>query len=413
MIKKSRDQVFIIEKLQFFLVWGMLFLIPISTSTLTFLAGLLILVWLWERGFLDKWAYLKNEPLFWVWIGYVLLYPISLVWSDNKEWGGWIIDRHLYLLIFPIVLTSIKKEWLSSLMIAFAFGMTFSEFTSYLVWFEVIELNGVPPSNPVPFVMSHIVYNPLLAWALYILISLVLFEKKPMLIKVFALIFILTMTVNMFITGGRGGQIAYFLIILILFLQFYYERKKLFKGFLVAAFILTSVFTIAYNTSPLFYDRINGAYSDLKLYPEFKNTSLGTRLYFYENAIKMSFEKPFLGSGIGDTISDYNGFIIGHENIKMYYDRSMHFQPHNQFLYELVAFGYLGLLLFLSIFYLFFLKAIGVNDQYKNYRVAFLIFMIVALMPDALLFHAEFIYLFAVFSGVLFADFKKNKKTEG
>lgn len=396
----------LISNVKFLLIWGMLFTIPTSTSTTTILAGLLLVVWFWEGELLSKWEYLKKHPLFWGWMAYIWIYPLSLLWTENSEWTYWLIERHFYFLIFPVVFTTVKKAWLPKLFMAYVLGMTLAETFSYLLWFEIIQFEGVSPWNPVPFVWGHFVYNPILAWALYLLMSALFFEKTSLASKLFLLFFAITMTINMFITGGRGGQLAYFFVAFILFIQFYTMKKKMLQGVILGSLFISTVFFASYSTSPLFKERVHLAINDIENYSPETTSSWGTRLNFYINTLGMSLERPLLGSGFGDYPDDYNRYAGEDVAVKMAANRQAMFEPHNQFLYELGALGLIGLSILLFIVLLQIKLALNSQDRFKNYKFAFALFIPVMLMPDALLIYTEGIYLFVLFSAILFSDYK-------
>ena len=57
-------------------------------------------------------------------------------------------------------------------------AIAITEVISYLIWFEIIEpFKSAIVSNPTPF-MSHISYNPILAFAIYIVAHEIFFNKK-------------------------------------------------------------------------------------------------------------------------------------------------------------------------------------------------------------------------------------------
>lgn len=401
----------LIPNAQFLLVWGMLFTIPTTASTTTILAGLLILVWFWEGDLLTKWEYLKKHPLFWGWMAYIWIYPLSLLWTENSEWTYWLIERHFYFLIFPVVLTTVKKTWLPKLFMAFVLGMTVAETFSYLLWFEIIQFEGVFPGNPVPFVVGHTIYNPLLAWALYLLMSALFFEKINLASKVFLLFFAITMTINMFITGGRGGQLAYFFVVFILFVQFFSMKKKMLKGIILGFLFVSTVFFVSYNASPLFKERVQLAINDIETYSPQASSSWGVRLDFYINTIGMSLERPLLGSGFGDFPDDYNEYVGENAVVKMETNRQSHIHPHNQFLYELGALGLVGLSILLYLVIIQIKLALKAQDRFKNYKIAFAFFIPVILMPEVILNLVEGIYLFVLFSAILFSNYKYDLRT--
>ena len=84
------------------------------------------------------------------------------------------------------------------------------------------EFKNATIDNPTPF-MSHISSNPILAFAIYLVSHQIFFNKDLTNIKFFSYnFFAILMSINMFITGGRAGQVAFFLILVILIFQTWY-----------------------------------------------------------------------------------------------------------------------------------------------------------------------------------------------
>ena len=83
-----------------------------------------------------------------------------------------------FLLLLPVLYTIAKKEYFAQCVAAFTIAMTLSELTSYLVWFEIIpEIKNATVADPTPF-MSHVSYNPILAFTIYILSHKLFFDKS-------------------------------------------------------------------------------------------------------------------------------------------------------------------------------------------------------------------------------------------
>ena len=95
-----------------------------------------------------------------------------------------------------------------------------SQGISYLIWFGIIEpFKYATIDNPTPL-MSHISYNPFIAFALYLVLNkLLLGEKMSQIERAFYTFFALTMTFNMFITAGRAGQVMFFVALIVLAFQ--------------------------------------------------------------------------------------------------------------------------------------------------------------------------------------------------
>lgn len=410
----NKTSMFMVEKIQLGLLLGILFFIPISPAVPNILGVLLMLSVLWQGDYASKWQQLKVQPVFWVLFAYLLIYPLSLLWSSNLEWGVHIVERHLIYLLFPFLLLIIKKQYLAWYFSAFIAGITLTEVTSYLVWFELIQIVGVDSNDPTPF-YNHISYNPMLAWCLYLLMSGLFFTKQSLSVKLIVILFIITMTINMFITGGRGGQLTYFIITGLIFLQFFTIRGQLLRGVLFGVIFLSSIFTVAYQASDIFQKRFDSAVTEVVNYSPTANGSVSWRLHMYINTVKLAFDRPIaeaiFGSGIGDLPEDYTNYVGKDAPFKMVAKTGtgQHSHPHSQYFYELGALGLLGLFILISFFTVAVRRTFASKDEYSHHRWAFLVFMGTIMLTDSLLLAHPTGLLFIVFSALLYGHYQEEK----
>ena len=137
-------------------------------------------------------------------------------------------------------------------------------------------------SNPTPF-MSHVSYNPILTIAIYIVYHEIFLNKKLDRVKFFIYsFFAITMTINMFITGGRAGQVMYFAMLVILIFQFFNSDKI--KSLLAIMILIPGIFFAAYYSSDLFQTRVDYAIESVKDYELNKNSSVGNRISYAKNS---------------------------------------------------------------------------------------------------------------------------------
>ncbi len=382
------------------------FFIPISATASTIFAFFLILYWLLKGRLIDKWNALKHRTLFWAWMFYILLYPLSILWSNHWEWVSFLIERHLYFILVPVLLTLADKYWPKPVVWGYALGFTVSEIHSYLIWFHLLPGNAIDPV-PTNFA-GHFLYNPLLAFAIFVLSYEFLYSRERWMIKLLSLFFVVTMTVNMFITGGRGGQIVYFVLMSYLF--YHYLIKKI--GFRYAALgsvlAVSSIFFLAYHTSNLFHDRVNLALNNFYHYQVGSGSSVGMRLNYYYFTVKMGLENKqrlIYGYGLGEYPDAMHQFAKERGvELPMRSDRQHHFEPHSQYFYELGAFGLIGLISLLWLIILHYVEASKLSGVYRDYAIAFALFLTTILISDALFIYFEAIFAVAVLSGVLFSN---------
>jgi O-antigen ligase len=399
------------EKLGIWQSWllvGMVFSLPFHSELLTNLLLLFILTfWLIEGRFAEKWLEMRQHPLFYPMMAYAALYPLSLLWTENTGWAVTLMsERHVIYWFFPILLTIVKKEHLIHYLTAFVLAMTISEGLSYLVWFQVISVPNIDPLDPAGF-LGHWVYNPFLALAVYIMGYRLFFTKTNVSQKVFFSFFIITMTVNMFITGGRIGQLTFFALMFLLVVQLFYFKQMLLKGIAFAISGLVVVFLLAYNTSTIFHDRVSLAVEEIAHHDQTKKGSVNTRFIMWQKSWELFLTQPVLGSGVGDYPEDYNRHskdaipdtaMMGDYNPETrQLDGTRHMQPHNQYLFDLASFGLLGFSILLWMLYRLAIVAWQRDDVWRPIRLGIVLLVLMVNLTDSyLLVHQSFAYLFVI-----------------
>ena len=374
----------------------LMFVIPFPPAGSNIIAFFILLLWLFEADFKRKWYELKVNPLFWAFLAYLLIYPISLLWTENMEWGLHILTKHLLYLYFPIFLTIVKKEHIKFYLGAFVASITLSEVVSYLVWFELIHLQGVLPSDPTPFI-DHIAYNPLLAITIYYLMHILFFEKAPLWQKAIYSFFIATMTLNMFITGGRAGQVAYLVVVGLLFIQYFYRKGLILRGAAIGLIFLTTIFSTAYQFSSIFQQRADMAIEESMQSNLNDNGSVTSRIRYVVNTLDMISIRPILGSGIGDFPDDYAN--INQINTP---GSKLTVNPHNQYLLVAASTGLVGLVILLSIFWFQFKAWRESDSKYNDLRLALMLLFGVIMFSDSYLMGHVTAIFFITMSAILY-----------
>lgn len=376
------------------------FFLPLSVAITNLIMAFIIIIWISIFDFKNDWNKVKDNNLVKIVLIFVLLHVVALFWTEDLQWGALMLKKELKFLLLPIFMLFIKKEYIKYYILAFLSAITVSEISSYLIWFEIIEpFKSASVTNPTPF-MSHISYNPFLVIALYIIIYLILFEKNiSNSKKYFYLFFVVTMSINMFITGGRAGQVMYFVMILILFFQYY--SKNIFKAIFLSSLTILMIFSLAYNMSNLFSERVDLAYTELIDYQNKKDTSTGLRITYALNSLEIIKENLIFGIGTGDFKNEYEKM-----NQKNTPELMTTVNPHNMYILILVQFGLVGLLIFLSIFYVQIKKALNnKNDLMKKMGIALPLLFLVIMFSDTYLLGHFTTMLFVFFSSIIYKDY--------
>ena len=395
-----------LDQIYQYLLIALAFMFPLTVAGGNLVIGIIVLIWLFSGNYKAKFNQIISNKLAVLSILFFSLHVLGLIWTDDIKWGLTIVKKMSdFLFLLPILLTITKKEYIKYYISAFILAMTLTEVLSYLVWFEIIgPLHRATVGNPTP-TMSHISYNPYLTFGIYLISRELLLNKSLNTIsKYFYAFFALTMSINMFITGGRAGQVMFFAMITILIFQ-YYNPKRI-KAAVLTMIIVPSIFMSAYSLSPQFNNRVNAAVDDISAYTneETSNNSIGQRITYTINSFKIIQQNPLFGVGTGDFPSEYKKV-----HVKNMSDAGLTVNPHNMYVLIAVQLGLLGLASMLLIFYhqLKFSLSSKINIVRDLGVVLPLLFLVIMWSDSYLLGHYTTI-LFVFFSSFLYKDFEKN-----
>ena len=314
-----------------------------------------------------------------------------------------------------------QKKYIKHVIFSFLIAIAITEILSYLVWFEILPpFKNAIVSNPTPF-MSHVSYNPILAFAIYLVSHEIFFNKNLSKLKFFLYsFFVIMMTINMFITGGRAGQVMFFASIAILIFQFFNAEKV--KSLVIILILIPGIFFIAYQSSNLFQERVDSALKNIVRYEGINinkdhwvkketiadlasvNTPVGERISYALFSWRIFSENPIIGVGTGDLPMEF-------ERLNAVYSPSMATtsHPHNMYSLISVQLGLVGLVSLFSIFYYQIKLSFKSSSRFiRDVGVALpLMFLLIMLSDSYLLGHyTTLMYIF--FSSFLYKDFEKT-----
>jgi O-antigen ligase len=377
---------------------------PLSVSAANTAVVLICLLWLISGNYKSKFIQITSSKIMIASLFFYFLHIFGMLWTEDLEWGLHILHKMWYFLLFyPILFNIVKSENLKYCISAFLLAISITEIFSYLIWFEIIPpFKNASVSNPTPF-MSHISYNPILAFAIYLVLNQIFFNKNLTNLR-FSLysFFAISMIFNMFITGGRAGQVMFFSMLTILIFQFF-DGKKV-KSLLVIIVILPSIFFTSYQLSDLFKNRVNSAISDVVNFSEIKESSVGQRMLFTINSFEVIKDNPIIGVGTGDFPIEYNKINL--INSPTYTTTA---NPHNMYILILVQLGLLGLISLLAIFY-FQIKSsfYSPNKFIRDVGITLPLLFLVIMFSDSYLLGHFTTLMFVFFSAFLYKDSEYN-----
>ena len=408
-----------VSVIQFVLLWIMFFSLPLSSSATMIAAGIFMIVWFFSGNLLDQWLYLKKSPLFWAWLSYTAIYPISLLWTENPTWINWLIERHLYFLIFPFIFTTIRKDWVIPLTLAFISAMVLTAIYANLSYHSMFGLtpHSGHPIEPLPIpphVFGRFIYAPMLAWAIILLTYYCLFYAEKRAHKIIGWGLFALLSIHLFDTGGRSGWLVLFLLFPLAVTQYLATRFSIKKALSIGAVSsIVLIIGIMSFSNPL-QKRVLEGFKNLNN----PTTSWGARVYFATNTLNMVKHNPILGVGFGDFPETFDRYrdrtIFSTELDKLKFEQGefvlkplpkYFFQPHNQFLYDLASIGIVGFSMLVAIIMIQLWQSFRRPVvSHPSLAAGFALFCPLFLFPDALLIYIDCIFTFVLFSAILFGN---------
>jgi len=329
-----------------YLIIAFAFAFPISKAAVNLLEFLIFLLWIYEGNWEYKRKLLFSSRFMLAFALFMIYILVSVLWaSDPLYWATYVMKYHHYLLL-PVIYTSLEKKYIRYLFYAFIASMFISEILSYGIYFGLFTYGKATPAFPTPF-MHHITYSVVLAFTSTILLVNALSEKS-LATKIFDTLFFMTVVTNLFLNGGRTGQVIFIVLIFTVLLMYIKNRVKAIG---IATLIVVMTFTLAYNFSNNFASRIHQfekGISKMVYENDFRDQG-GMRAAMWIVGTDVFRDNFLVGTGIGNVMHDANHYVAMHHfkarDMKIFADY------HNVFINIAAQLGVIGLLLLLHIFY--------------------------------------------------------------
>lgn len=376
------------------------FSFPLSKALISIVSGLFFLLWLSHAIYTKKLGQdvrlLWSMPLIKIFVVYVVFACISLFWVEDigADWRYRISILLPFILVVPPLVVNLEPKHVPQLITAFLMGMLVSEIVTYGIFFEWWSYHGRSPDDPSPF-MFHIEYSTLLAFTSLLLLNR-FFTTSNRREKILYTLFFISVTINLFISAGRTGQVVFLITLFIVILS---AQKHIVKTVVIFSTIVTISLGAAWFLNDAFQKRVYSIKSDLAKIQTANNynSSVGIRIGAYAASWELFKEKPLLGYG-----------WVGHANrLKRLAKEDSKFQPiaphldlQNEFLFILAQFGLVGLVGFLYFGYTIY--KLKLSFEYQQVKIIFLSVMVLYFMSEGwvqsflLAFGTLFIALFLI-----------------
>jgi len=308
--------------------------IPFSTSIAIIITGILLAIWLLSAQFLTLPALLKNNPIAVCAMLLLALFFIGISYSSatvNEALSICSKYRELFLLIVLLPFLSIQRhrEWAFT---AFITGAIATLCVSYAMWFDLI-----PRPLYAATLKGIITHSIMVSFFAFFSANKIIQAKKKSMKIVWAFILLLTLHNLFFVAMGRTGQFIGLSLAILFCFQHLNKKQTL---IILVVFTLFLVYFIKYSSVAF---RVTEGIANVMHYNPNKpetESSMGRRLTFWKNTVRLIEEKPWLGHGTGSFKAEYQRIAPSREIMTV--------NPHNAFLYITAQLGIPGFLAFIG-----------------------------------------------------------------
>lgn len=326
-------------------IYFYVFLMPWNffNGQMGFLTILLFVWWLKigkNKGYFENLKFLcYSKPLVLFFL-FILLSYVSLLWTENVEYGIHSLKLYnYYFLMVPVLFTSLTYQYAKNVFYIFLFSIAFYGLFSIFIFFDLITfIDGALSENP-RGILPYAIVSPYMA--IGFLTSVILFIcSKENNIKFLFLFLGMVFFISLFINNGRAGQFAFFMTMIVLLLAYrkYFINFKYFVGVIII--FIGGLYFLNYLGK---LDRVILGINEIKNSEERQfEGSWGERIYMWHIAFNLIKKEPLFGIGIGDTVDEIIKYGIKYPS-KATWVRGF----HNQHFDILVRYGIVGYSLFL------------------------------------------------------------------
>ena len=377
---------------------GLFFISPKSSSLVV-----VLLIILTGFAIAKKQVSFVFEPLFLAFILFYLAYVVGAIATHHPNEAFHYFERKLSLLLFPLIFSFRYKEPLDLRKITLGMvGGALAVFVLGVIHSTQIYKTTHDFNNSFGSVSFSYIHHPTYLAAMTTIVLLFVREGYKQKWKGFSIYFLLgcfiLTSLTLLFCFSFAGILFFMLVFAVVILKWIYQRVN--RGVFVFFMVLIPLIPIlAYKSNIHVQIEMDEAFIDLKNYlhdPEHvyvraKENGSGNniRLLMWTVSTQEFLAHPF-GAGTANVDDVLAARLKIHDLDEI---ASRNLNPHNQYLQVAVEIGIVGLLLFLSIFYLAFKKA-------KMIRSSVLFWLTLSL-----LFNSLFESMLQRQSGVVFYTF--------
>tara|TARA_B100000767_G_C19740133_1_gene525791 strand:- start:437 stop:1681 length:1245 start_codon:yes stop_codon:yes gene_type:complete len=393
----------------FFCAVAFMVFIPSSTALMNVFIFLTLIFFLLSGNLKYNIAMVWHNPVSKSALLLFFLLALSITWTIDSSQAIDVLKKYNELWYIALLLPIFNSDTRRSIGInAYLISMAIVLFGVYLMFFEVIlpiewSLKGRSGHfNIDGGFASHILTNILMAFAMFISAQKSILSKSFLKIP-YIIFFGFSFYYVLFISTGTSGQILAFALLLMLLIQHTGLRSVL----LIPIFIsLIAVYAIIDKNNSI---RFAAEKFVVRYHHMISTDTAGnnTRPRIYINAIKLVYEDPWIGTGVG---SYEKALRVKQPEFSSVNTTALK-NPHNEFLMISAQLGLVGLLLLLNLFY----KQAAVSERIQNKENKYIaqglvILIVIGCMGNSMILDSREGHFWAFFSALLFSNLAKENK---
>jgi len=211
-------------KIYFYLLLLLAATLPLSIFATSVLQFALVLNWLIEGRYREKWLRLRENRAFWIYAVFMLVHLAGMLWSTDLHYGLQDLKIKLPILVLPFIVVSspmLKQEQVRFIMAGFITGSIIGSFATVLALLNVIEVDMSDYRNASLFI-SHIRFSLMIVLSIFFA-AYMFFRKaagEPRALRILYLLAMIWLPVFMVILRSLSGIViilgAFFIITLLL-----------------------------------------------------------------------------------------------------------------------------------------------------------------------------------------------------
>ncbi|WP_419420935.1 O-antigen ligase family protein [Legionella sp. D16C41] len=374
-----------------FLLAGLLFTIPISSSGKSIFAVLTIASILMFSEYRLQIKHVLGQAWCRALLVFVGLTLVACFWSPaDIKVKLFVLEKYSKLLYLPIFLVGFRNKQVRLIGLhAFLVAMALTALLSIGKKFNILTLSYLDADQ---VFRNHIMTSMMMVFATY-LSGYLLFRQKGNLSRFFygSLVIIYSYQI-LFINASRLGYLLYAILMILLIIQMLNWRQAMIGIVSVLLF-----WGLAYKVSSTMQIGVNALSDNFKYFQQSKNTSIGFRLQFHSYAKNLFERHPLIGNGTGSFIH----YFKKEDPIPAWGHKLL--EPHSQYWLIAAEFGVIGLLIFAA-FYCFLLKEALQLKEWRFAAIALLVSIAVGNLSDSLLFYSGSGYFFLVLMALFLSE---------